>query len=70
MCSFCLSKEPFLRTEVPPGSLQDMTGSQQHQPCTGSWGGDSIQGQGLSQSLEFIQSLNSNNPAHLPPDRQ
>lgn len=57
MCSFCLSKEPFLRTEVPPGSLQDKTRFLQCQPCTGSWEGDSIQGQGLSRSLEFIQPL-------------
>lgn len=60
MCSFCLSKEPFLRTEVPPGSLQDTTGSQQWQPYRGSWGDDSIQrwwATGLSKSLECIQAL-------------
>lgn len=58
MCSFCLSKEPFLRTEVPPGALRDMAGPQRCQPSTGSWGDDNIQGQGLLRSLEFIQFLN------------
>lgn len=52
MCSFCLSKEPFLRTKVPPGSLQDMTGSQQCQPCTGSWERDIHSGTVGNQSLQ------------------